>query len=209
MAAEADAMTDPAKKARARGSLAQDLHPTSWRTRPGLRSSTSSASPCTAPRGRASRCAVRRSRPHPGALRRGVRCQGWPQPHHPQGASSLRLEQRQPAEAEVAPGDRIEFETVDSSGAQLAPKSTLADLAKLDFGKVNPVTGPVHVDGAAPGDALKVTITSSRPRAGAGRRTSRASGCSPTSSRSRRCISGNTTAPSWAPRPTGRAGGCR
>jgi acetamidase/formamidase len=31
-------------------------------------------------------------------------------------------------------------------------------LAKLDFGKVNPVTGPVHVDGAAPGDALKITI---------------------------------------------------
>lgn len=58
----------------------------------------------------------------------------------------------------VAPGDRIEFDTVDSSGAQLGPTSTLDDLVRLDFGKVNPVTGPVHVDGAAPGDALKVTI---------------------------------------------------
>ncbi len=63
-----------------------------------------------------------------------------------------------PPQLEVAPGDRVEFETVDASGAQLGPNSTVADVVKLDFGKVNPVTGPVHVDGAEPGDALKVTI---------------------------------------------------
>ena len=63
-----------------------------------------------------------------------------------------------PPKLKIAPGDRIAFETVDSSGAQLSPESTLADLTKLDFGKVNPVTGPVHVDGATPGDALKITI---------------------------------------------------
>jgi acetamidase/formamidase len=63
----------------------------------------------------------------------------------------------------VAPGDTVEFETVDSSGAQLSAASTLADLARLDFGKVNPVTGPVFVDGAEPGDALKVTIRSFQP----------------------------------------------
>ncbi len=58
----------------------------------------------------------------------------------------------------VAPGETIEFECVDASGGQLSPDSTLADVARLDFGKVNPVTGPVYVDGAEPGDALKVTI---------------------------------------------------
>ena len=63
----------------------------------------------------------------------------------------------------VAPGDTVELETVDSSGAQLAPTSTLADLGALDFGKVNPVTGPVLVDGAEPGDALKVTIRAFEP----------------------------------------------
>lgn len=63
----------------------------------------------------------------------------------------------------AAPGDTVEFETVDSSGAQLSPTSTLAELAALDFGKVNPVTGPVFVDGAEPGDALKVTIRSFQP----------------------------------------------
>jgi acetamidase/formamidase len=63
----------------------------------------------------------------------------------------------------VAPGDTVELETVDSSGAQLSPTSTLADLAALDFGKVNPVTSPVRADGAEPGDALKVAILSFGP----------------------------------------------
>ena len=68
-----------------------------------------------------------------------------------------------PPVLEVAPGDTVEFETVDSSGAQLSATSTLADLAALDFAKVNPVTGPVRVAGAEPGDALKVTILSFQP----------------------------------------------
>lgn len=36
----------------------------------------------------------------------------------------------------------------------------MADVTRLDFGLVNPVTGPVLVDGAEPGDALKVTVLS-------------------------------------------------
>ena len=63
----------------------------------------------------------------------------------------------------IAPGATVAFETVDSSGAQLSPNSTVADLATLDFSKVNPVSGPVYIDGAKPGDALKVTIESFKP----------------------------------------------
>ncbi len=58
----------------------------------------------------------------------------------------------------IAPGESIEFHTVDSSGGQLTAKSKLADLNTLDFGKVNPVCGPVFIDGAEPGDAIKVTL---------------------------------------------------
>ena len=63
----------------------------------------------------------------------------------------------------IAPGETVEFETVDSSGGQLSAASTLADMATLDFSKVNPVTGPVFIDGAEPGDALKVTLVSFKP----------------------------------------------
>lgn len=58
----------------------------------------------------------------------------------------------------VVPGTVVEFETVDASGGQLSRTSTLDDVAGLDFSRVNPVTGPVYVEGAEPGDALKVSI---------------------------------------------------
>lgn len=58
----------------------------------------------------------------------------------------------------AAPGDTVLFETVDASGGQLGPVATLADLAALDFGRINPVTGPVFIDGAEPGDILCITV---------------------------------------------------
>ena len=63
----------------------------------------------------------------------------------------------------IAPGESLEFEVADASGGQLSPASTVEDVARLDFGRINPVTGPVHVDGAAPGDILKVTVLSFAP----------------------------------------------
>ena len=63
----------------------------------------------------------------------------------------------------VAPGETVSFETVDASGGQLTARSTVADVAALNFDKVNPVTGPILIDGAAPGDALKVTVGGFRP----------------------------------------------
>ncbi|WP_370193618.1 acetamidase/formamidase family protein [Aurantimonas coralicida] len=68
----------------------------------------------------------------------------------------------QPAQT-VAPGSTIEFECLDSSGGQLTAGSTVADVETLDFGKINPVTGPIFVEGAEPGDALKITIESFKP----------------------------------------------
>lgn len=64
---------------------------------------------------------------------------------------------REPA-IRVAPGDVVEFRDIDAVCGQLSPNSSVADLGNLDFERVNPVAGPVYVDGAAPGDALKVTI---------------------------------------------------
>ena len=63
----------------------------------------------------------------------------------------------------VSPGETVTMETVDSSGGQLSIDSTVADIASLDFDKVNPVTGPIYIEGAIPGDALQVTLDSYRP----------------------------------------------
>lgn len=58
----------------------------------------------------------------------------------------------------VAPGETVVFEVVDASGGQLTKTSATTDVAALDFARVNPVTGPVYVEGAQPGDALVVEI---------------------------------------------------
>ncbi len=58
----------------------------------------------------------------------------------------------------VAPGDTITVELQNASGGQLASDSPAGALATLDFGRVNPVTGPIFVEGARPGDALVVEI---------------------------------------------------
>jgi acetamidase/formamidase len=63
----------------------------------------------------------------------------------------------------IAPGESLEFDVADASGGQLCETSTLDAVAGLDFAKVNPVAGPVFVDGAEPGDVLKVTLLSFVP----------------------------------------------
>ena len=63
----------------------------------------------------------------------------------------------------VGPGETVEISTVDSSGGQLTPDSTVNDLATLSFDKVNPVTGPIFIEGAAPGDAVALTFLGLKP----------------------------------------------
>jgi acetamidase/formamidase len=64
---------------------------------------------------------------------------------------------------EVEPGATVELAVTDASGGQLHRDSSIEDVAALDFTRVNPVTGPVFVKGAVPGDVLDVEILSLRP----------------------------------------------
>ena len=58
----------------------------------------------------------------------------------------------------IAPGDTVEFDTIDAGGGQLNKHSTVEDVLQFDFSKINPTFGPVYVDGAEPGDALEITV---------------------------------------------------
>jgi acetamidase/formamidase len=63
----------------------------------------------------------------------------------------------------IAPGESLEFEVQDASGGQLSRASLVEDVGRLDFARINPVAGPVYVDGAEAGDILKVTVLSFAP----------------------------------------------
>ncbi|MBM3678301.1 MAG: acetamidase/formamidase family protein, partial [Actinobacteria bacterium] len=60
--------------------------------------------------------------------------------------------------ARVRPGDTVTLETRDGLDAQLGPDSTHEDCARLSLGAGHPLTGPIHVEGAEPGDLLAVEI---------------------------------------------------
>jgi acetamidase/formamidase len=65
--------------------------------------------------------------------------------------------------ASVASGAEVTLETQDASGGQLSPGATAAEIGTLDFERVNPVTGPIYVEGAMPGDVLEVELLSIEP----------------------------------------------
>ncbi|MFB6172331.1 MAG: acetamidase/formamidase family protein [Haloarculaceae archaeon] len=57
----------------------------------------------------------------------------------------------------VDPGDVVAFECRDATDGHLSPDSTVEDVLTLDF-QGHPLTGPVAVAGATPGDALLVDV---------------------------------------------------
>jgi acetamidase/formamidase len=58
----------------------------------------------------------------------------------------------------IDPGDTIVFECRDPSDGQVTPATTVADLAGHDPSRIHPLTGPVYIRSAQPGDALAVEI---------------------------------------------------
>jgi acetamidase/formamidase len=57
----------------------------------------------------------------------------------------------------------VELDLLDSGSGQFDASSTHASLGSLDLGRVNPVTGPILVRGAEPGDALLVRVRELSP----------------------------------------------
>jgi acetamidase/formamidase len=59
---------------------------------------------------------------------------------------------------EIESGDVVELNVPDASAGQVGENAESADLSSLDFTRMNPVAGPVFVEGARPEDVLEVEI---------------------------------------------------
>jgi acetamidase/formamidase len=66
---------------------------------------------------------------------------------------------------EIESGAAVELHVRDASDEQIHRDSGVEDVTKLDFTHVNPVSGPVFVKGAKPGDVLAVELLELRPPA--------------------------------------------
>ncbi len=64
---------------------------------------------------------------------------------------------------EIESGETILLHVRDASDEQIGPTSAVDAVAALDFSKVNPVSGPVYVKGAEPGDTLAIDLLEFQP----------------------------------------------
>ena len=67
-----------------------------------------------------------------------------------------------PARLHINSGDVVHFECVDSSGAQVRPGMPAAEYLAIDRTRIHALTGPVYVEGAAPGDVLEIAVVALR-----------------------------------------------
>ena len=58
----------------------------------------------------------------------------------------------------VEPGEVVQFECRDALDGQLGRDSTAEDVPQVSLDPVHPLTGPVYVEGAEPGDVLAVEL---------------------------------------------------
>jgi len=65
---------------------------------------------------------------------------------------------------EVESGEAVQLHVRDASDEQINAGSSVEDVSRLDFTHVNPVSGPVYVKGAEPGDTLAVELLEFTPR---------------------------------------------
>lgn len=65
---------------------------------------------------------------------------------------------------EVAPGEEVRIETRDAADGQIRDGMTPADLDGMDAKVAHPVTGPVFVTGARPGDLLEIEYLDIEPQ---------------------------------------------
>jgi formamidase len=64
---------------------------------------------------------------------------------------------------EVEPGEDVTLETRDAMDLQIGPRTTAEDLPKLERTAAHPLTGPVYVKGAKPGDLLEIEYVDIQP----------------------------------------------
>lgn len=84
--------------------------------------------------------------------------------HLPLGPLRYEFSRHTEPRLRMRPGERVVVETEDAFSGQIRTDADRRDKSKRPYG--NPLTGPIYVEGAEPGDALAVTIESIEPTIG-------------------------------------------
>jgi acetamidase/formamidase len=62
----------------------------------------------------------------------------------------------------IQPGDEVNIQCVDASGGQVHPGMSTEEYLSIDRSRIHALTGPIWIEGAAPGDVLQVDVMATR-----------------------------------------------
>ncbi len=65
-----------------------------------------------------------------------------------------RWDRSLPPRLTIASGDVVHLSSLDASGGQVKPASTVDDFLNIDRSRIHALTGPIYIEGAEPGDVL-------------------------------------------------------
>ena len=85
------------------------------------------------------------------------RCAGEPEKGHNRWHPDI------PPALEVEPGEEVVLQTRNAFDGGVTPDTRPEDLNNVNLGLVHPLTGPVYIQGAQPGDLLEVNILEIEP----------------------------------------------
>ena len=85
------------------------------------------------------------------------RCAGEPTKGHNRWHPDI------PPALEAIPGEEVVLQTRHALDGEVTPSSQSADLGNVNLNLVHPLTGPVYVQGAEPGDMLEVNMLNIEP----------------------------------------------
>ena len=85
------------------------------------------------------------------------RCAGEPTKGHNRWHPDI------PPAVEVAPGEEVVLQTRHALDGEVTPSTQSAEMGNVNLRLIHPLTGPVYVQGAEPGDLLEVNILNIEP----------------------------------------------
>jgi len=70
---------------------------------------------------------------------------------------------QQPPVLTITPGEQVSLQAPDASDGELTRSSNTHDIAQIDYRQLDPLVGPIYVEGASPGDALHISVLELTP----------------------------------------------
>lgn len=110
--------------------------------------------------------------------------------HIPVSKAHLKWNKALPPALTVSSGSEVTFDLKDGGNSQVRPDNESTCLKTFDLSLADPAFGPVYVEGAEPGDVLRLKSSLSLPQTTAGQQFYLVSACLPMTSQNSTSKSG-------------------